>query len=579
MGAAVPRVASRTALFVHAARSEGKAALTRTSVPTSGFAEAVTEFSRALSSYEEEINGLNVYPVPDGDTGTNLKLTLQAVVRELAGSSDPCASIARGSLMGARGNSGVILSQLFRGVSEAVGRADGLDTSSLANGLRNGSDLAYKAVMQPQEGTILTVAREAADEAEAADGDGDDLVDACRRVVGRAQDALDRTPELLPILKQAGVVDAGGRGFLLFLECLLHTLDGTPLPPPSVPARSPAEAVEGVAAASAAGVNAEGGSLEFKFEVQFLFDATESKADEYRDLLGTFGDCVLVVGGAGLYNVHVHTNQVGAVIEAGFERGRPHNIDVQYLEGQVAAQHEAAVLAQMQEQQESGVPREHLGLVAVAAGDGILEIFRSLGVRGLVPGGQTFNPSAEEILSGIRHAGAEEVIVLPNNKNVVSSARTAAEIAVDEGIAKRVDVVPTESPLQGFTAIVAFDRDLSLDENVAAMSDEALATKHGEVAYAVRTTETPAGHVEEGQALGLAAGGVKVIGNDADEAVMGVVESMLEQDDSLVTLVYGADIDEWHAHALGKRVGDRFGVEVEVHRGGQPHYPFLIGIE
>lgn len=548
--------------------------MTKTSVTTSDFAAAVRGFSEALTSYEEEINGLNVYPVPDGDTGTNLKLTLAAVIRELEGSSDPCASITRGSLMGARGNSGVILSQLFRGISDAVGAADALDPASLASGLRSGSDLAYKAVMQPQEGTILTVAREAAEEAEAAHIEGEDLVESCRRVVGRAQDALDRTPEMLPILKQAGVVDAGGRGFLLFLECLLNQLDGTPLPPPRVPAKTPADAVAGAPAGT---LDAEGGSLEYKFEVQFLFDTSDARADEYRDFLGTLGDCVLVVGGAGLYNVHVHTNAVGQVIEAGFERGRPYEIDVQYLEGQVAAQHEASVLAAMQSGHDE--PLEHLGLVAVAAGDGILEIFRSMGVRGLVPGGQTFNPSAEEILAGIRRAGAEEVIVLPNNKNVISSARTAAEIAVDEGVAKRVDVVPTESPLQGFTALVAFDRDVSLDDNVTAMTDEALSTKHGEVAYAVRSTQTPAGHVDEGQALGLAAGGVKVIGDDADDAVMGVVESMLDDGDSLVTLVYGADVDEWHAHALGKRVGDRFGVEVEVHRGGQPHYPFLIGIE
>ena len=551
--------------------------MTKTSVTTSDFAAAVTGFAAALRSYEEEINGLNVYPVPDGDTGTNLKLTLAAVIRELDGSSDPCASITRGSLMGARGNSGVILSQLFRGISGAVGASDGLDASSLASGLRAGADLAYKAVMQPQEGTILTVAREAAEEAEAASADSEDLVESCRRVVGRAQDALDRTPEMLPILKQAGVVDAGGRGFLLFLECLLHELDGTPLPPPRVPAKTPADAVAGT---SDVGLNAEGGSLEYKFEVQFLFDVSDAKADEYRDLLGTLGDCVLVVGGAGLYNVHVHTNAVGAVIEAGFARGRPHEIDVQYLEGQVAAltrEHEASVLAAMRSGHDE--PLDHLGLVAVAAGDGILEIFRSMGVKGLVPGGQTFNPSAEEILAGIRRAGAEEVIVLPNNKNVISSARTAATIATDEGIAKRVDVVPTESPLQGFTALVAFDRDVSLDENVAAMTDEALSTKHGEVAYAVRSTQTPAGHVEEGQALGLTAGGVKVIGDDADDAVIGVVESMLDDGDSLVTLVYGADVDEWHAHALGKRVGERFGVEVEVHHGGQPHYPFLIGIE
>jgi DAK2 domain fusion protein YloV len=470
----------------------------------------------------------------------------------------------------------VILSQVLRGLCERVGASSGLDTETLALGLRAGSDLAYKAVMQPQEGTILTVAREAAEEAETAHAEGEDVVDAVRRVVGRAQDALDRTPEQLPILRQAGVVDAGGRGFLLFLECLLHELDGSALPPPHVPARSPAEAVHGAPAAAVA----EGGSLAFPFEVQFLFEVSDQKADEYRELLHGYGDCVLVVGGAGLYNVHVHTDRVGPVIEEAIERGRPRQIEVTHLEGQIAEQHEAAVLARMHEAQAGAEePLDRLGLVAVAAGDGILEIFRSMGVRGLVPGGQTFNPSAEEILVGIRQARADEVIVLPNNRNVIASARTAAEIAVDEGIAKRVEVVPTESPLQGFTALVAFDRDAALDDNVEAMTSEGLATKHGEVAYAVRTTETPAGHVEEGQCLGLAAGGVKVVADDAEEAVMGVLETMLEGSDSLVTLVYGADVDEWSAHEVGKRVAERFSVEVEVHRGGQPHYPFLVGVE
>ncbi len=549
--------------------------MTKTTVPTQTYSEAVSSFGRALDSYEEEINGLNVYPVPDGDTGTNLKLTLAAVQRELEGSDDPCASIIRGSLMGARGNSGVILSQIFRGISEEVASQDALDPGSLSRGLRRATDLSYGAVMQPQEGTILTVTREAAEEAEAAFGDGDDLVEAVRRVVGRAQDALDRTPEQLPILKQAGVVDAGGRGLLLFLECLLHTLDGSPLPPPQVPTKSPAEALEGAAPIT----NAEGGSLEYKFEVQFLYEVTDGKADELRDLLPRYGDCVLVVGGAGLYNVHVHTNQVGEVIEEAFERGRPRKIEVTHLEGQVAELHEAAVLARIQGEPADDEPLDRLGLVSVAAGSGILEIFKSMGVKGLVPGGQTFNPSAEEIIVGIRQAHAEEVIVLPNNKNVVASAKTAAEIAVAEGIVKSAQVVPTESPLQGFTALVAFDRDASLDENSETMAAEAVGTKHGEVAYAVRSTETPVGHVEEGQCLGLAGGGVKIVADDAEEAVLGVLEAMLDDSDSLVTLVYGADIDEWTAHGIGKRVGERFGHEVEVHYGGQPHYPFLIGIE
>lgn len=549
-------------------------------MPTEAFAGAVTSFADDLAVYEEEINGLNVYPVPDGDTGTNLRLTLQAVVRELDGSGDPCASVIRGSLMGARGNSGVILSQIFRGLSEAVAAAEGLDTDSLQRGLRSGSDLAYKAVMQPQEGTILTVVREAAEEAEAAHGEGEDLVEAVRRVVGRAQDALDRTPELLPILKQAGVVDAGGRGLLLFLECLLHELDGSPLPPPQAPARPPAEAVHGAAVEPSANTSDER-SLEFAFEVQFLFEAADNHADEYREVLSRYGDCVLVVGGAGLYNVHVHTNDIGGVIEEAIDRGRPRKIDVTHLEGQVAELHEAAVLAQMQEaQQEAETPVERLGLVAVAAGDGILEIFRSMGVRGLVPGGQTFNPSAEEILVGIRQAKADEVVVLPNNKNVIASARAAAEVAVDEGVAKSVEVVPTESPLQGFTALVAFDRDASLADNVNAMTTEGLATKHGEVAYAVRTTETPVGHVEQGQCMGLYEGAVKVVADDSDEAVLALLDVMVEASDELVTLVYGADVDERSAHKLGKRVEERFeSKEVDVHRGGQPHYPFLIGVE
>lgn len=550
---------------------------TQTSIET--YAETVMQYAQALATYQEEINGLNVYPVPDGDTGTNLRLTLDATTRDLQSSDDACATIIRGSLMGARGNSGVIMSQILRGFSESVRDAGSLDVHAVAAGLRAGTDLAYRAVTKPQEGTILTVVREAAEEAESAAGDGEDLVGLVRRVVGRAQDAVDNTPNQLPILRQAGVVDAGGRGLLLFLEVLLNKLDGTALPPPQVPAISPAEAVHGAEASEAAAE--ERGSLEFAFEVQFLFEVADSKADDYRDRLQHYGDCVLVVGGDGLYNVHVHTNDVGGVIEEAIERGRPRDIEVTHLEGQVAAQHEAAVLARMHERDEAAAsePAAAYGLVAVTSGDGIRDIFSSLGVTGLVPGGQTFNPSAEEILVGIRQARAENVIVLPNNRNVIASARTAAEIAVDDGIARQVRVIPTESPLQGFTALVAFDGDATLDENADSMTKDALATKHGEVAYAVRSAQTPAGPVREGQCLGLAGGDVKVVAGDPHDAVMAVLETMLSPADSLVTIVYGGDIDEWSGHELGKRVASKFGVEVEVHYGGQPHYPFLIGVE
>jgi hypothetical protein len=400
-----------------------------------------------------------------------------------------------------------------------------------------------------------------------------------RRVLDRARDALRRTPDQLPVLKQAGVVDAGGRGLVLFFECMLNALDGTELPAPQAPVLSPADAL-----ASGAGMGSDPheGSLEFKFEVQFLLDAPDEKADPYRRLLDTYGDCVLVVGGASLYNVHVHTNEVGKVIEEAISIGRPRQIDVTYMEGQVTDRHEQAVLARMRGEdvpdQDLG-PRDAVGLVAVAAGDGIKAIFGSLGVKGVVEGGQTFNPSAEEILDGIRRARADEVIVLPNNKNVIGSAKAAAEIATQEDVAKRVEVIPTRSPLQAFTALVVFDGDATFDANVEAMTSEALRTKHGEIAQAVRDAETPVGHVRRGQHLGITDEGVRIVGDNAQETVVRVLEDMLSEDDSLVTLVYGTDIDEWSAHELGKKVAERFGVEVEVHRGGQPAYPFLIGIE
>ncbi len=547
-------------------------------LPTSDLGRVVSQYADALDVYQEEINGLNVYPVPDGDTGTNLRLTLEAVRKELEGATDVPKAVIRGSLMGARGNSGVILSQIFRGLSEAVGEAGEMAAASLRVGLRKGADLAYAAVMQPQEGTILTVAREAAEEAEATDDTGD-LAGFVGRVLGRARDALARTPEQLPILKQAGVVDAGGRGYVLFLECLLHLLDGSPLPAPKVPARSPAEAVGGASRATSA---PREGTLEFPFEVQLLLEAPDDQAAWYRKHIERYGDCVLVVGGDGVYNVHIHTNEIGPVIEDAIEIGRPRNIEVTHLEGQVAEQHEAAVLARMRGEDAGEEPsgeKDRMGLVAVAAGEGILTIFRSLGVKGLVHGGQTFNPSAEEILEGIRRVHADEVLVLPNNKNVIASAGTAAELAVEMGVAKRVEVLPTQSPLQAFTALVAYQPEASMEDNLEQMGEEGLRTKHGEVAYAVRTTETPAGHVEAGQCLGLADGKVKVIAANPQEAVMGILEHLLAEGDSLATLVYGADVDEWSAHELGKRVAERFGVEVEVHRGDQPHYPMLIGVE
>ncbi|HVE91290.1 MAG TPA: DAK2 domain-containing protein [Actinomycetota bacterium] len=538
--------------------------------PESTLRRWAMEFTEQLRRHEAEINSLNVYPVPDGDTGSNLRLTMEAVAASLDQLPDPAAAITRGSLMGARGNSGVITSQVLRGICEPLQDGAELTPASLCEGLRRGSDLAYSAVTRPQEGTILTVVREASEEAGPAAAEEGSSAAFTTRVLRRAREALARTPEQLPVLAQAGVVDAGGRGFVLLLESLLFVLDGTPVPEP--------EAAAGVVSTQPAKAPE---SMQFPFEVQFLFEAPDEAAERYRQILEGYGDCVLVVGGDGTYNVHVHTDRAGPVIEEALALGRPRQIEVTSLEGQVAELHEASVLARLRGEPEpqDTSPLDPLGVVAVGAGDGILSIFRSMGVKGLVPGGQTFNPSAEEILEGIRRARAEQVIVLPNNRNVIASARTAARVAVDEGVAKRVEVVATESPLQAFTALVALDRDSSIEEAVEAMTTEGLRTRHGEVAFAVRTADTPAGHVEAGQCLGLAGGEVVAIGADPNECVLRVLEKMADDDASLVTLVYGEGIDEWSAHELGKRVGSALSLEVEVHHGGQPHYPYLLGVE
>ncbi|MER3453008.1 MAG: hypothetical protein C4344_05000, partial [Acidimicrobiia bacterium] len=413
----------------------------------------------ALQAHREALNRLNVYPVPDGDTGTNMVLTVRSVLDALDGCADMasvCRAVSHGSLMGARGNSGVILSQILRGFTEAVRDLDAVDGPSLAVALARGAEAAYGAVMRPVEGTILTVAREAAEAARGAVASGERSLVAVLDAANRAaREALARTPELLPKLAEYGVVDAGAAGFNLLLDAALRVVDGRPVPEPdtSGPARAPA----GSADAEAHDVG------DLRYEVMYLLEAPDGAIPAFKEVWAGIGDSIVVVGGDGLWNCHIHTDDIGAAIEAALDIGRPRNIRVTDLREQVEEERWVRE-APPEEPPEPGPAR--CGVVAVATGDGIKRIFRSLGVHRIVAGGQSMNPSTAQLLEAVEAVPAPEVVILPNNRNIIAVAEQ-----VDALSAKSVRVVPTTSITEGFAALMEYDPQAGAEENAALMHE------------------------------------------------------------------------------------------------------------
>ncbi len=541
----------------------------------------------ALRLHQTDINRLNVYPVPDGDTGTNMALTLEAVVSELegveagAGLAAVCKAIGHGSLMGARGNSGVILSQLLRGMGERMGTAgeDGVAPRLLVEAMTHASDLARRAVVRPVEGTILTVAAAAAaGAAEATDDAG--LLGVVESARGEAADALARTPEMLPVLAQAGVVDAGGAGFLLLLDAFLLVLDGRPLPEPSgAPAPDLSSLNGGWGAAGAEGAEGEGHSVgDLRYEVMYLLAAPDDSIEAFKDVWAGIGDSIVVVGGDGLWNCHIHTNDIGAAVEAGVLAGKPERIRVTDLDEQVEEERwvrEAAGSPGAGPSVEGVGPVPTTGVVAVVSGDGIGRIFRSLGVHHQVVGGQTMNPATADLVKAVDAVPSDEVVILPNNKNI----RAVAE-QVDTLSDKTVRVVATGSIVEGFAALLAYDPEAGADANVASMTESAARVVPAEVTRAVRDSLTDAGEVHEGDFIGISRDGVVAIADNPVVCTRLLLSRLLEPTHELVTLIEGegarvADtrrIEEW----LSEEYPD---VALEVHQGGQPLYPYLLGIE
>ena len=553
-------------------------------------------YRNTLKRHQADLNKLNVYPVPDGDTGTNMARTLDAVVAELdkrpGEPEETCNAISHGSLMGARGNSGVILSQILRGLASTLKSAREMGAPKVAEALKAASAAAYQSVLKPIEGTILTVVRESADAAVRAASDGATLAAMLRVARAAGRESLANTPELLPVLKDAGVVDAGGAGFLLFLDSALHVVDGEPLPEPENIAGPNTEQLlavmkRGDDASASGAVDVS----ELRYEVMFLLEIDDTKSKAFMQKWGEVGDSIVVVGGEGLYNCHIHTNDIGAAIEAPIGLGgRPHQIRVTDLFEEVAEEHEkresligaptSAVAAahggKPSFKTHAALPEVTCAVVAVASGDGIAELFGNLGVHGVVTGGQTLNPSTQELLDAVEHMNAQQVVILPNNKNIIPVARQ-----VDGLTKKEVRVVPTCSMPEALAALVAYDPEASAEHNGSEMAKAAAAVVTGEVTTAVRDTKTEAGAVNAGDSIGLVRGdGIVAVSADVFECATALLKHIVSADRELLTIIVGKDAKSATTERIVDWAGEHFpALACEVHRGGQPLYPYLFGVE
>jgi DAK2 domain fusion protein YloV len=535
----------------------------------------VVGYRDALEAHKAGINKLNVYPVPDGDTGTNMALTLTAVAAELDTAADDlaavCKAISHGSLMGARGNSGVILSQILRGISSVVADAGGLDAVSGAAALAQAASAAYEAVMRPVEGTILTVVRESAEAAVAEAQGGADLVAVLEAARARGADALDRTPELLPVLKEAGVVDAGGTGFLLLLDVLLNVVDGRAVPEPTE--------VEGPVFADPlpGHDHREGDISDLRYEVMYFLEAPDDAIPAFKDVWAGIGDSIVVVGGDGIWNCHIHTDDIGASIEAAIDIGTPRKIRVTDLIEQVEEEawvREAASAPTVEVPAELRTPVT-CAVVAVATGAGIRRIFHSLGVQGIVTGGQSMNPSTAELLQAVEQVPADQVVILPNNKNIIPVAEQ-----VDGQTSKSVHVVPTKGITEGFAALVVYDPEADGSSNAEEMGEAAASVVAGELTQAVRASSCEVGPIAEGDWLGIARDGIRSVEAELNDAATKLLAELVLPNHEIVTIIEGEGATAGSTRHITEWLSEhRPAASCEVHHGGQPLYPYLFGVE
>lgn len=537
--------------------------------------------AKGLEAKKEYINELNVFPVPDGDTGTNMTMTIMAAAKEVANLQNPTLTelgkaISSGSLRGARGNSGVIMSQIFRGFVKELKGLDIIDVTALGNGVQHAAETAYKAVMKPKEGTILTVAKAGADKSMdlLVNGDTDDIIKFCDEVAAEMEEALLQTPELLPVLKQAGVVDSGGEGLMTFIRGALDALKGKATDF-TVNTGTATRVVNGSVGAS------EEEDIRFGYCTEFIImlergeDVVESQLKEY---LQKIGDCVVVVADDDIVKVHVHTNDPGLAIQKALTYGSLTSMKIDNMR----EEHQEKVIRDAQKVAESASapkkeePRKENGFIAVAAGDGLADIFRDLGVDYVIEGGQTMNPSTDDVLSAIEQVNADNIFVLPNNGNIILAANQAMNLTED----KEVYVVPSKNIPQGIAAMISFVSGRSAAENAESMEEEMQLIKSGQVTYAVRDTNMDGKDIKQGDFMGLTDKTIVSVGSDLQGTAKELIESLLDEDSELVSLYYGSDATKEQAEQLAEDIENTHeDVEVEVQYGGQPVYSYFISVE
>lgn len=537
-----------------------------------------TTGAQYLESRKQEINQLNVFPVPDGDTGTNMSMTALSSCREMEAADTNQAStvaqaLAKGALKGARGNSGVILSQLFRGFAKGVDGNIEIDAFTLGEAMSNSVDMAYKAVMKPREGTILSVSRAMGTGAAQAAQHTDDVAEVIRCAIQSGQEALRRTPEQLEVLKKAGVVDAGGKGLLVLYEGCLAVLDGRELNLAPAQAEAAAQPEMGEMAMFDGEEEITFGYCTEFFIIDLKQGVDEAAALRLRDQLDGFGDSVVVVYDDDLIKVHVHSETPDRVLNMALKLGALDNLKIENMRRQHREM--LGLAAQKAAQTASAEPPKELGMVAVVAGSGLTDIFRDIMVDAFVEGGQTMNPSAEDIAQAIRRANAKIVFVLPNNSNIIMAAQQAAGLVDCE-----VRVIPSKSIPQGISAALSYNPDGDADEIERNMTNALSAVRSGQVTYAVRDTEMDGLTIKEGDIMGLSAGKIQCAGEDLSETVRQLVRAMAQDGCEMISLYYGEGVDEESAEALKQSIAQEFSdCDVEAYYGGQPVYYYLISVE
>lgn len=532
------------------------------------FYNMVVNGSNRLLEQSDFVNALNVFPVPDGDTGTNMSATFKAAVKEIEGLNsnsigESSKKLAKGALMGARGNSGVILSQILRGISKGLEEKEEVDAIEFAIALKEGSNSAYKAVMRPTEGTILSVIRAAAEAA--IEAEAKDLVELMNIVVLESKKMLDKTPELLPALKKAKVVDSGGMGLYIILKGMYDALKDDIKA--EIKDINPAQAT-----ASAKGI--EDIDIKFGYCTEFIVLGDATKAEAFRAEIETLGDSAVVVGYEDVIKVHIHTNDPGDVLSRAVKLGELSKIKIDNMR----EEHRELMEKEFYDNETVAVEEEEIkkyAFISVAMGTGITNIFKDLGVDYVIEGGQTMNPSTQDIMECIEKLNAEHIFILPNNKNIIMSANQAAEISE-----KDVRVIPTKTIPQGITCITMFNHEGEVDENEEALKETIEMVKTGSVTYAVRDTEMDGKEIKEGNMLGLVEGKIKKVGEDYFNIAEEVLEEMIDEDSELITIFYGKDVDEEKLNEFVSKLEDKYSdFDVQCYSGEQPLYYFIMSVE